>query len=56
MRLITTCLRWELAEQPPIITELKSLSSEGPYLVLTYPDGQVEKVICDREMTYRVLA
>jgi hypothetical protein len=57
MRLLTTCLRWELANQPPILQEnIRSISSDGPYLVLLYEDGTTEKVIDDHDKTFRVLA
>lgn len=57
MRLLTTCLRWELAQQPPVLQDnIKSIHSEGPYLVLTYDDGSTERIVDDHEMTYRILA
>jgi hypothetical protein len=57
MRLLTTCLRWELAQQPPVLlTDVKSITSFGPHLIITYHDGRTEKIVDDHEMTFRVLA
>lgn len=56
MRLLTTCLRWELAQQPPVLlTDVKSVTSDGVCLIVTYDNGEVEKIVDDHEMTFRIL-
>lgn len=55
MRLITSCLRWELAEQPPVVLEITSIAAEGRSLVVTHIDGHEEVIDGSHEMVHRVL-
>lgn len=55
MRLITTCLRWELAQQPPVVLEITSIAARGRSLVVIHTDGHEEVIDGDLEMVHRVL-